>query len=118
MENISMARWYVVHIEVEYRLKEIINHAIAGQGFVTSIKETLYPVQVRFCFSQKTKESNSPCMSFIPISWYVFSHKNHSSCIDFLGPPYSRLILFSPSFEAIVIIEKLKAAISTIHKSS
>ena len=104
MENTSMARRHVVYIEVETRLKEIINHTIARQGFVTGIKKALHPVQVGFCFSQVTKERNSPCMSFISISWYVFSHTNHSSCIDFLGPPYSRLLLFRPSFEAIVII--------------
>ena len=104
MENLSMSRRHVVYIEVESRLREIISHAIARQGFVTGIKEALYPVQVGFCFFQVTKECNSPCTSFIPISWYVFSHKNYSSCIDFLGPHYSRLLLFSPSFDAIVII--------------
>ena len=104
MENLNMSRRHAVYIEVESRLKEIISHAIARQGFVTGIKKALYPVHVGFCFFQVAKEWNSPCMSFIPISWYVFSHTNYSSCIDFLGPPYSRLLLFSPSFEAIVII--------------
>ena len=51
-----MARRHVVYIEAESRLKEIINHAIARQGFVTGIKKALYPVQVGFCFSQVTKE--------------------------------------------------------------
>ena len=68
MENISMARRHVVYIEVKSRLKEIINHAIARQGFVKGIKKDLYPAQVGFCFFQVTKEWNSPCMSFIPIS--------------------------------------------------
>ena len=51
-----MAREHVVYIEIESRSKEIINHAIARQGFVTDIKKALYPVQVEFCFSQVTKE--------------------------------------------------------------
>ena len=51
-----MARRHVVYKEVESRLKGIINHAIARQGFVTGIKKAFYPVQVGFCFSQVTKE--------------------------------------------------------------
>ena len=51
-----MARRHVVYIEVESRLKEIINPAIARQGFVTGIKKALYLVQVGFYFSQVTKE--------------------------------------------------------------
>ena len=51
-----MARRHVVYIEVESRLKEIINHAIARQSFVMDIKKALYPVQVRFCFSQVRSE--------------------------------------------------------------
>ena len=54
--NISMARQHVGYTEVESHLKEIINHAIAKQGFVMGIKKALYPVQVGFCFSQVTKE--------------------------------------------------------------
>ena len=51
-----MARRHVVYIEVKSRLKEIINHAIARQGFVKGIKKDLYPAQVGFCFFQVTKE--------------------------------------------------------------
>ena len=51
-----MARRRVVHIEVDSRVKEIINHAIARQCFVTGIKKVLYPVQMGFCFSQVTKQ--------------------------------------------------------------
>ena len=51
-----MARQHVGYTEVESHLKEIINHAIAKQGFVMGIKKALYPVQVGFCFSQVTKE--------------------------------------------------------------
>ena len=62
MENISMARRHVVYIEVKSRLKEIINHAIARQGFVTGIKKDLYSVPVGFCFSQVTKEILLVCL--------------------------------------------------------
>ena len=67
-----MARRHVIYIEVESCLKEIINQAIARQGFVTGIKKSLYPVQVGFCFSQVTKELNSPCTSFIPLAGTFF----------------------------------------------
>ena len=51
-----MASEHVVYIELESRLKETINHAIARQGFVTGIKKAWYPVHVGFCFSQVTKK--------------------------------------------------------------
>ena len=51
-----MAKRHAVYKEVESRLKEIINHAIARQGFVMGIKKALYSVQMEFCFSQVTKE--------------------------------------------------------------
>ena len=56
MENLNMSRRHVVYIEVESRLKEIISHATARQGFVTGIKKALYPVHVGFCFFQVAKE--------------------------------------------------------------
>ena len=55
MENINIARRHVLYIEDESRLKEIINHAIARQGFVTGMKKALHPVQMGFCFSRVTR---------------------------------------------------------------
>ena len=51
-----MAKRHAIYKEVESRLKEIINHAIARQGFVMGIKKALYSVQMEICFSQVTKE--------------------------------------------------------------
>ena len=50
MENMNIARQHVLYIEVESRLKEIINHAIARQGFVTGMKKRCIPFKWDFTF--------------------------------------------------------------------
>ena len=66
MENLSMSRRHVVYIEVESRLKEIISHAVARQGFVTGIKKALYLVHVGFCFFSSSKRMKFSLYAFYP----------------------------------------------------